>query len=184
MNLARFEPAAGRPLWLTTLADLSLLLVGFFVFLHATQGADRAAQAAGIRAAFDATPPPPMTVAALALDGFAAGSAVLPAAYPVTVADVREAARDPRIAVTLTGASDGDVDPATGSGAILAADRARALAAVLVAQGAVRPEQIAFAVPATGGRHVRIDLGFAGERQGVAARQPPPAAPPSDGVTR
>ncbi|MEP9404059.1 OmpA family protein [Sphingomonas silueang] len=182
MNLSRFEHAAGRPLWLTTLADLSLLLVGFFVFVHATQGSDRTAQAAGIRAAFDA-PPPPMAVAALALDGFAPGSAILPASYGALVAEVREAARDPRIAVTLTGASDGDADPATGSGAILAADRARAVAAVLVAQGAVRPGQISFAAPATGGRHVRIDLGFAGERQGVADRQPPPAAP-TDGVTR
>ncbi len=177
MNPARFDPPGGRPLWLTTLADLSLLLVGFFVFLQATQGADRQAQAAGIRAAFDA-PPPPMAVAASVLGGFAPGSATLPASYPAVVADVREAARDPRIAVTLTGASDGDADPATGSGAILATDRARALAAMLVAQGAVRPGQIAFAAPATGGRHVRIDLGFAGERQGVAARQPSPAAAP------
>ncbi len=180
MNLARFDTAPGRPLWLTTLADLSLLLVGFFVFLQATQGADRPALADGIRAAFDA---PPMTVAGLALNGFEAGSAVLPPDHGRLVAEVRDAARDPRIAVTLTGSSDGDSDPATGSTAILAADRARALAAVLVAQGAVRPAQIILAAPATGGRGVRIDLGFAGA-PASACRPADAGCRPSTGVSR
>ncbi len=174
---SRFDVAPGRPLWLTTLADLSLLLVGFFVFLQATQTIDRQALAAGIRAGFDAAAPVPMTVDRAVIDGFAAGSATLPPDYPRTVDLVRAAAADRRIAVTLTGATDGDVDPVTGSAAILASDRARALAAVLVTQGAVLPGQIAFAPPATGGRGVHIDLGFAGDRQALADRRMPVAAP-------
>ena len=61
MKMHRFDVAPGRPLWLTTLADLSLLLVGFFVFLQASQTVDRQALAAGIRAGFDADAAP-MTV--------------------------------------------------------------------------------------------------------------------------
>ncbi len=43
MRTTRFDTAPGRPLWLTTLADISLLLVGFFVFLQAAQAVDRRA---------------------------------------------------------------------------------------------------------------------------------------------
>ena len=176
MRMNRFDPAPGRPLWLTTLADLSLLLVGFFVFLQAAQAIDKRALTAGIRAGFDAQPIP-MTVDRAAIDGFAPGSAALPAGTANTVDFVRGAAADRRIAVTLTGGTDGDVDPTTGSAAILATDRARAVAALLVREGAVTPAQIAFAPPGTGGRGVSIDLGFAGERQAVADRQAPLAAP-------
>ncbi|MFX5817433.1 flagellar motor protein MotB, partial [Acinetobacter baumannii] len=41
-----------RPIWLMTLADLALLLVGFFVLLQASQQLDRAALARGLRAGF------------------------------------------------------------------------------------------------------------------------------------
>ena len=44
MRLALPRPA--RPLWLITLADLSLLLVGFFVFLQATAHKPKQEQAA------------------------------------------------------------------------------------------------------------------------------------------
>ncbi len=182
MRMSRFEPAPARPLWLTTLADLSLLLVGFFVFLQAAQSVDRHALAAGIRAGFDAAPIP-MTVDRAVVGDFATGSSALPAGYRQTAEFVRGAAADSRIAVTLTGGTAGDVDPVTGSAAILANDRARAVATMLVREGAARPEQINFAPPATGERGVHIDLGFAGDRQAVADRQAPVAAP-TDGADR
>lgn len=182
MRTNRFDTAPGRPLWLTTLADLSLLLVGFFVFLQAAQAVDKRALTAGIRAGFDAQPIP-MTVDRAVIDGFATGSAALPGGTAASVEFVRGAAADRRIAVTLTGGTAGDVDPTTGSAAILATDRARAVAALLVREGAATPAQIAFAPPGTGGRGVFIDLGFAGERQAVADRQAPLAAP-ADGAVQ
>ncbi|KQM19973.1 hypothetical protein ASE73_04255 [Sphingomonas sp. Leaf24] len=176
MKMSQFDVAPGRPLWLTTLADLSLLLVGFFVFLQAAQMVDRKALTAGIRAGFDADAAP-MTLDRGIVDGFATGSSAMPASYARTVEFVRTAAADPRVMVTLTGGTAGDVDPLTGSAAILANDRARTVATALVADGAVQPDQLAFAPPATGTRGVQIDLGFAGDRQAVADRQAPVAAP-------
>ncbi len=185
MSMTRFDTPPGRPLWLTTLADLALLLVGFFVFLQATQRLDGPAIAAGIRAGFDAAPVAPMPVDFGMIGGFAAGSAALPADTAQAVAFVTSAARDPRVAVTLAGATDGhgDVDAATGSAAILATDRARAVAALLVVRGAAPADRIGFAAPRTGQRGVHIDLGYAGDRQAVAARQAPVAADPN-GVSR
>ena len=43
------DATAAKPLWLITLADLALLLVGFFVLVQATS-LDRAALAKGLRA--------------------------------------------------------------------------------------------------------------------------------------
>ncbi len=183
MSMTRFDTPPGRPLWLTTLADLALLLVGFFVFLQATQRLDGPAIAAGIRAGFDAAPVAPMPVDFGMVGGFAPGSAALPADTAQAVAFVTSAARDPRVAVTLAGATDGDVDTATGSAAILATDRARAVAALLVMRGAAPANRIGFAAPRTGQRGVHIDLGYAGDRQAVAARQAPVAADPN-GVSR
>ncbi len=96
-----------RPLWLITLADLSLLLVGFFVFLQAT--ADRparqqAAISAGIREAFGGDASPRLAVDANAV-AFARGSAA-----PPELATVRrwalEALRDPRTRLVITGYAD------------------------------------------------------------------------------
>lgn len=173
----RFDIASSRPLWLTTLADLSLLLVGFFVLLQANRTLDTSALAAGIRAGFSAPDAVPMPLEAAAIDGFARGSARLPPAHASALRFVRDAARDPRIAVTLTGGTDGDVDAATGSAAILANDRARAVAVALISDSGITPDRIAFAPPRTGRRQVWIDLGFAGGRQDVAGRQAPVAAP-------
>lgn len=115
-----------RPLWLVTLADLALLLVGFFVFVHATaeqSAAERAAIAAGIRDAFggDAAVAP-----VLSLDinrvTFAAGSATPPDLAPIR-AWLAEAAADPRTKVTVTGLDARDL--------ALAARRADAVAAAL-----------------------------------------------------
>jgi len=162
------EPPA-RPVWLMTLADLALLLVGFFVFLQANQ-MDGKAFAASLRAGFGATEAPAAMPVEMALvAGFAPGSAV-----PGDSSTARDWAhvstRDPRTILNITGETDGsheDVDPATGSGAILAADRARAVAALLVAARAVAPDRIRIttATVSTGKRRAVLTLGFEGDRQ-------------------
>jgi len=176
------DAASGRPAWLMTLADLALLLVGFFVFLQASQHLDRKALAQGIRAGFGATHPPeatktpdPMALAAAAMLDFAPGSAVLPSTPASLVAWAREAARDPRVTLRITGSVDGsagDVDPASGSGAVLAADRARAVAVAIAAARAVpagRMTIVGAPKPDYGHRSVLVTLGFASARQDDAA---------------
>jgi hypothetical protein len=156
------EPS--RPIWLVTLADLSLLLVGFFVFLKASE-ADPRALAAQIRSGFvaDATP---MPVDLATVTGFAAGSPE-PGDAGGAIAWARDSARDPRTRLRITGEVDGsagDVDPATGSGAILAADRARAVAALLVRAHAVAPDRVTL-VTGSGQRRAVLTLGYDGGRQ-------------------
>lgn len=160
----------GRPLWLVTLADLALLLVGFFVLLQANQSLDRQALADGIRAGFGAVPDAaadPMAVAAAGVFDFPRGSAVLTQSTASLRAWAQEAVRDPRVALRVTAGTDGtpgDVDHATGSAAVLAADRARAVAVALapvvpgdrlVIQTSERPAR----------RHVVVTLAFIGETQ-------------------
>lgn len=161
------DDTAQRPLWLITFADLALLLVGFFVLLQANQRLDPQALAAGIRAGFGfETAPPAMPVEMAVVDSFATGSA-LPLSSGDVLAWARSAARDPRTRLTITGEVDGtsvDVDRVTGSGPILASDRARAIAALLVKSGAVAPGRIAIAT-AKGRRRAVLTLGFAGDRQ-------------------
>lgn len=158
-------------MWLITLADLALLLVGFFVLLQANRQLDPRQLAQGLREGFGgaamkiAPPPPaPMPLAANAVTGFAPGSAALPDAPDALVAWAKEAAHDPRVALTVTGGTDGtaaDVDPITGSAAVLATDRARAVAAAL---GQVAPGRILVATTnRPGRRQVTITLAFAGE---------------------
>jgi hypothetical protein len=159
--------AGGRPVWLITLADLALLLVGFLVFLQASR-ADPTKLAQGFRAGFDAAPAPaPMPVEVAGMAGFAPGSATLPGSPAAAVAWARATVRDPRVALTVTGQVDGsaeDVDPLTGSGAVLAADRARALAAALAAAGAVPAGRLAIVTGRPGRRAATVTLGFAGPR--------------------
>lgn len=161
----------GRPLWLVTLADLALLLVGFFVLLQANQSVDRAALADGIRAGFGAAPgakaPDPLAVAAAGVFDFAPGSAVLPGSGDGLRHWAGEAVSDPRVSLRVTASVDGtarDVDPETGSAAVLAADRARAVAAALapvvpgrrlLIQTAERPLR----------RQVVVTLAFTGEKK-------------------
>ncbi|HTG39427.1 flagellar motor protein MotB [Sphingomonas sp.] len=176
----RFDSEQQRPLWLITLADLCLLLVGFFVLLQASQ-LDRRQLAAAIREGFDVAPPAPapFPLDRAALRDFAAGDASLPG-FDHLVGWAREAAADPRTVVTVTGSTDGsaaDRDPLTDSAPILAADRARAVAAALVRAGAVGRDRIVLSTdPETHGRHVLVSVGFAGDRQALAARQRPLAA--------
>jgi len=158
-----FDPAPARAPWLMTLADLALLLVGTLLLFQALGREPPSKVAAAIRQGFagsdDALP-----VAAAALDGFAPGSAALPGDPGALAAWVRDAVRDSRITVTLTGTADGsaaDVDPATGSGAALAADRARTVLAMLVARG-VPADRLRLAARTGGPRSVTATLAFAG----------------------
>lgn len=158
-----------KPLWLMTLADLALLLVGFLVLVQATQHGDRRALVQGLRQSFAGAgkeEAAPMPVAAAGLIDFAPGSAALPASAAGLVAWAREAVRDPRVTLTVTGSVDGsarDVDPVTGSAAILAADRARTLAAALSV--AVPARRLVIISATRPGRRAAIaTLAFAGER--------------------
>ena len=162
-----------RPLWLVTLADLALLLVGFFVLLQASERPRAVTDA--LRASFGGAPaatPAPLPVMAAGLLDFAPGSAILPDSPAAVIAWAREGVREPRVALTVTGSTDGslaDVDPATGSAAILAADRARALAAAL----APVTRRITVTTATHPGRRAAIvTLAFAGEQASTADRQP------------
>ncbi|WP_375396741.1 flagellar motor protein MotB [uncultured Sphingomonas sp.] len=159
------DPPAVRPLWLFTLADLALLLIGFFVLIQAT---DRQSLTRGLRQGFGAPEdfpaptPPPIPLAAAAV-GFAPGSAV-PQDNGALIAWAHAATRDPRVTLRVTGGSDGtpaDVDPTTGSGQLLAIDRARATAALLIVRG-VAPGRLAIAAAATGRRGALVTMSFTG----------------------
>jgi flagellar motor protein MotB len=167
------EDAPARPLWLITFADLALLLLGFFVLIQATQRLDPAALAAGIRSGFGMqevgapAQTPAMPVDLAVVDGFTPGSPLPPEARNA-LAWAREAARDPRTQLRITGEVDGsaaDVDPVTGSGPILAADRARAVAAMLVRHGGVSPNRIAISTSKGTRRRAVLSLGYDGGRQ-------------------
>ncbi|MET0307198.1 MAG: flagellar motor protein MotB [Sphingomonas sp.] len=175
------EDLSERPTWLITLADLSLLLIGFFVYLKASE-ADPRALAAQIRAGFVAESPAAMPVDIAAVNGFAGGSAEIGDAA-AALDWARAAARDPRTRLHIIGEIDGtpgDVDPLTGSGPILAADRARAVAARLVRSGAISPDRITLST-GRGQRRAVLTLGYDGGRQATAARQPAIAAPVRQG---
>jgi outer membrane protein OmpA-like peptidoglycan-associated protein len=156
------EPRASRPIWLTTLADLALLLVGFFVFLQANR-VDPHTLAASFRAGFGVEDKPAIAVDIATVANFAPGSAqVTNAGAALAWAPI--ATRDPRTRLRVTGEVDGsadDVDPITGSGAILAADRARAVAALLVRAGAAAPGRILIA-SGRGQRRVVLTLAYEG----------------------
>jgi flagellar motor protein MotB len=164
------DAAPARPVWMITLADLALLLVGFFVLLQANQQLDPRELARGLAAGFGVEDAP-MPVDAQSVGGFAAGRATPAPLAPSVVAWARAATRDPRVTLTITGSADAspaDVDPATGSAMLLAADRARAVAAALVAAGVPGARLRLATAPAagpsaTGHRLVIITLAFAGE---------------------
>jgi len=145
--------APARPPWLVTLADLALLLVGFLMLVQAL-GRDRTGTAMQAGFGNEAALP----VAAAALDGFVPGSAALPRHPGAVIAWAREAVRDPRVTLTLTGEGE-DADPVSRSPAILAADRARMLAVALVAAG-VPPARLAIATRRGSRRAVTVTLSF------------------------
>lgn len=164
------EIPTSRPIWLVTLADLALLLVGFFVLIQVNQTLDKQALAKGLREGFGITTriADPMPVAVAAMADFTPGSSALPASPASIIAWARSAATDPRVQIKITGATDGtsaDVEPVTGSASVLAADRARAVAAALASAGAVPADRLTIANdPAPGRRAVTLTLGFSGER--------------------
>lgn len=164
------ETPPARPIWLITLADLALLLVGFFVLIQANQTLDKQALAQGLREGFGVTTPiaDPMPVAVAAMTDFAPGSSVLPSSPASIIAWARSAAADPRVRIRISGAVDGssaDIEPVTQSASVLAADRARAVAAALASAGAVPADRLTIANdPAPGRRAVTLTLGFGGDR--------------------
>ena len=164
-NDAWDDIAPARSAWVITLADLALLLVGFFVLLQANRELDRDKLLAGLRAGFgiEEAASLPMTVATARIDGFAPGDAYADTREAVTWA--RGAARDRRTRITITGstAPTGDTDPITRSTAILAADRARHVAAALVGAGAVDPSRISILIQPGKQRAVTLSVGFAGD---------------------
>jgi len=138
-------PGRGRPLWLMTLADLSLLLVGFFVFLQATSHKSEAQQAAteaSIREAFGGDPAQRLSVDANVVTGFAAGGADLPPGFAGVAGWAREALADPRTRLIVTGYADGSPgDRIDGSSLALAglrADRVTAALARSIPAGRIR----------------------------------------------
>ena len=156
-------PTRGRPLWLMTLADLSLLLVGFFVFLQATShknAAQQAAIGAGIREAFGGDPAARLPVDANALTGFAAGGADLPPGLADIAAWAREALSDPRTRLVVTGYADASAaDRIDGSGLALAGLRADRVTAELAAT--IPPDRIRTdAAVAPGLRRVTLSISF------------------------
>lgn len=160
------DAAPARSVWLITLADLALLLVGFFVLLQANRELDRKELLAGLRAGFGIeaeAPVPPMAVAMARVEGFAPGSAVADTRNAIMWA--RDSARDRRTTITITGstADRGDADPVTGSAAILAADRARHVAATLLRSGAVDASRITLIIDPGKRRAVTLSVGFAGD---------------------
>ena len=153
-----------RAIWLITLADVMLLLVGFFVFLQANTHLDARQIASGLRDGFGLPAEAPIALEANVVAGFAPGSAVLPASDVAGWA--RAVLADPRTVLRVSGGTDGspsDVDPATGSPAILAADRARAVAAALARD--VPPDRLSIETQPGAGRAVQLTIAFAGNPQ-------------------
>ncbi len=161
---ALLDPPPVRPLWLWTLADLALLLIGFFVLVQAT---DRRALARGLREEFGGPVTEavvaPIPLAAVAVT-FIAGSAV--PGEPDRLAVFAAAhLRDPRASLRVSGATAGagDVDPATRSADLLAYDRARAVVSYLIGRG-VPAERIVIASSGTGRRTALVTVNFDGDR--------------------
>lgn len=155
-------PLARRPLWLITLADLSLLLVGFLVFMQATARKPQPEQAAiqaGIREAFGGEAAPRLSVAANAVAGFAPGDAALPRDTAGLSAWAREALADPRTSLVVTGYADGSpADRMSGSALALAGLRAEAVARTLAW---VPPERLRLAAAiAPGARRVTLSISY------------------------
>jgi flagellar motor protein MotB len=152
-----------RPPWLITLADLSLLLVGFFVFMQATSLKPRQQQAAieaGIRNAFGGDGQVRIALEANAITGFAAGEAALPRDIRAVSGWAREALADRRTKLTVTGYSDGTAgDRLNGSALALAGLRADVAAAALAS--AVPGDRIrTSAAVAPGARRVTLAISY------------------------
>lgn len=140
--------AVRAPRWALSFADLCLLLLGFFVILHARQG-DPKRVAEGMRAAFgDHVPARPATdYRATAL--FEPGEAVLTPAGAGWLGRLGRQAATAKAAVLIV--SDG-MDPATArlDGWELAAARAAAVGRAVRA-GGLDERRVTISIPAMGG---------------------------------
>jgi flagellar motor protein MotB len=159
----RLALPSAKPLWLITLADLSLLLVGFFVFLQATSHKPQPEQEAiqaGIRQAFGGVGAAPLAVEANAITGFNSGSAALPRDRAAIAAWVTDALADQRTRLIVTGYADGSPgDRANGSAMALAGRRAEAAAAAL--GGTVSPDRLRLAAAILpGARRVTLVISY------------------------
>lgn len=148
-----------RPLWLMTLADLALLLLGFMILVHSVGEGSRgkAALGEGIRAAFGGSPAPATEIAldVNGVAGFAPGSAALPTDAAPLLGWAAEAAADPRSRLVITG----QADPA--EGLALAARRAATLADVIQADGRVPGDRLRLdARLSPGARQVTLSVSF------------------------
>lgn len=158
------DAAPGRPPWLMTLADLALLLLGFVVLVQATAAPRREALGRSMRKAFgaEAEADAPLPVAAYAVR-FAPGSATL-ADPGALIAWAEDAVRDPRVALTVTGATDGSAaDTAAAGPLLLANDRTRAVALAL-ARTVPASRLRLLTDPAARGRAAIVTIAFTGER--------------------
>jgi hypothetical protein len=160
---ALLDPPPARPLWLWTLADLALLLIGFFVLVQAT---DRQALAKGLREGFGgdvadtAVIPIPLAAAAVSFTP----SSAIPQAPAALIEFATTNLRDPRASLRVSGgtAGAGDVDPATGSADLLATDRARAIVSYLIGRG-IAADRITIAPADTGRRNALVTVSFTGD---------------------
>lgn len=152
----------GRPLWLITLADLSLLLVGFFVFLQATAHQDARRQSAvhaGIREAFGGDPGQRLSVDANVVSGYVPGSPDAPIDLGAISAWAGEALGDPRTRLIVTGYADGSAEDRVEASALaLAGLRADRVAAELTGVPADRIRTGAAVVP--GMRRVTLTISY------------------------
>lgn len=163
MNAAFALPGPRRPgRWVVTLADLALLLVGFFVMVHAAEkkGATRQ-MADAVRGALGVTvaraQPTGVALDADALTGFSAGDAALPKAIWPVAQWLKQAAADPRARVLVTGRSDDREADRSTSGLIIAASRADIVARALIRTGAIPASRVDLAASA-GGAERRVDI--------------------------
>lgn len=153
-----FAATPARPVWLMTLADLALLLVGFLVLIQAT--ANRDAVARSLRERFGTEAPAPVPVAATATS-FAPGSATLADPAPL-IAWARDALADNRVSVTITGS----VAAQEPGGVLLATDRARAVLATLIAAG-LPADRLVLSTTHAAGARATLTLAFAGEPRSI-----------------
>lgn len=170
---------AKGPLWLMTLADLALLLVGCFALLQATsrlEAQDRARIVTGLRSAFGGptaiaeAEETPVAVGINRVGGFAPGSDQPAGDHAALIDWVRANMTDRRTLLDITGHADGSAaDRIDGSAVSLAARRAAAVAALIERSGALPADRLLVSVdmpPAdrpgdAGGRRVDIRIVYA-----------------------
>jgi hypothetical protein len=159
MTAIALRRSTARSRWLTTLADLALLLVGFLAMLHVVDQrgpAERSRLANGLRAQFGGVVLAPVTVDANRIDGFQPGAAATVQDIAPLLDWVRIAARDPRSRLVITGYGD----PRESAEALaLAARRAEAVAVTLRASGVVSGNRIDVEARTAAGKG-RVDLGI------------------------